>query len=72
MGATAPGAAGAAGMGGAPMGGAPGAGGKGDEDKEHRTASYVMGGDLFEVPGENLPPSVIGGAKPKKQKGAEA
>ncbi|MFD5828010.1 PPE domain-containing protein [Lentzea sp. NPDC060358] len=67
MGMTGPGAAGAAGagMGGAPMGGAPGAGGKGDDDKEHRSASYVMGGDLFEVPGENLPPSVIGAAKAK-------
>ncbi len=72
MGMTPPGAASAAGagMGGAPMGGAP-AGGKGEDDKEHRSASYIMGGDLFEVPGENLPPSVIGGAKPKKQKGPE-
>ncbi|MFI6094450.1 PPE domain-containing protein [Lentzea sp. NPDC051213] len=71
MGMTGPGAASAAGapMGGAPMGGAQG--GKGDEDKEHRSASYIMGGDLFEVPGENLPPSVIGAGKPKKQKGAE-
>lgn len=70
MGMTPPGAAAAAGMGGAPMGGAP-AGGKGEEDKEHRSASYIMGGDLFEMPGENLPPAVIGGAKPKKQKGPE-
>jgi hypothetical protein len=31
-----------------------------------------MGGDLFEVPGENLPPSVIGAAKTKKQKGSDA
>ena len=71
MGMTPPGAASAAGapMGGAPMGGP--AGGKGDEDKEHRSASYIMGGDLFEVPGENLPPAVIGGAKPKKQKGVD-
>ncbi|MEJ2858971.1 MULTISPECIES: PPE domain-containing protein [unclassified Saccharothrix] len=57
-------------MGGAPMGGAPG-GGQGDEDKEHRSAAYLRGEDIFEVPGENLPPSVIGGAKPKK-KGGEA
>lgn len=66
-----PGAASAAGagMGGAPM--APGAGGKGEDDKEHRSASYIMGGDLFELPGENLPPSVIGAAKVKKQKGSE-
>ncbi|SDJ54959.1 PPE family protein [Lentzea albidocapillata subsp. violacea] len=70
-----PGGAAAAGAGmgaGAPMGGAPGAGGRGEEDKEHRSASYIMGGDLFEVPGENLPPSVIGAAKVKKQKGAES
>ncbi|RAS66875.1 PPE-repeat protein [Lentzea atacamensis] len=68
-----PGAAAAAGAGmaGAPMGGAPAAGGRGEEDKEHRSASYIMGGDLFEVPGENLPPSVIGGAKPRK-KGPDA
>jgi hypothetical protein len=70
-----PGGAAAAGAGmgaGAPMGGAPGAGGRGEEDKEHRSASYIMGGDLFEVPGENLPPSVIGAAKVKKQKGTES
>lgn len=69
-----PGAASAAGAGmgaGAPMAGAPGAGGKGEDDKEHRSASYVMGGDLFEVPGENLPPSVIGAGKTKK-KGPDA
>ncbi|MFD4669211.1 PPE domain-containing protein [Lentzea sp. NPDC058450] len=65
-------AAGGMGAGGAPMGGAPGAGGRGEEDKEHRSASYIMGGDLFEVPGENLPPSVIGAAKAKKQKGTES
>ncbi|MER5267362.1 PPE domain-containing protein [Actinosynnema sp. NPDC002837] len=52
--------------GGAPMGGA-GAGGQGGEDKEHRAAAYIRGEDIFEVPGENLPPSVIGGAKPKKK-----
>lgn len=63
-----PGAATAAGMGpagGAPMGGA--GAGKGEEDKEHRAASYLMGGDLFEVPGEHLPPAVIGAGKPKKK-----
>ncbi|RAS70484.1 PPE-repeat protein [Lentzea atacamensis] len=61
------GAAAAAGMSpaGGPMGGP--ATGKGEEDKEHRAASYLIGGDLFEVPGENLPPSVIGAAKPKKK-----
>ncbi|MEV8440971.1 PPE domain-containing protein [Actinosynnema sp. NPDC051121] len=52
--------------GGAPMGGA-GAGGQQGEDKEHRAAAYIRGEDIFEVPGENLPPSVIGGAKPKKK-----
>ncbi len=51
--------------GGAPMGGA--AGGQQGEDKEHRAAAYIRGEDIFEVPGENLPPSVIGGAKPKKK-----
>ncbi|ANZ39960.1 hypothetical protein BBK82_31865 [Lentzea guizhouensis] len=70
MGMPAVGGAAAAGMAGAPMGGAP-MGGNREEDKEHRSASYIMGGDLFEVPGENLPPSVIGAAKPKKQKGTE-
>ncbi|MET8762361.1 PPE domain-containing protein [Lentzea sp. NPDC004782] len=72
---TGPGGATAAGAGagaGAPMGGgAPHGGGKGEDDKEHRSASYIMGGDLFEVPGENLPPSVIGGAKVKKPKGSD-
>ncbi|RKT57373.1 PPE domain-containing protein [Saccharothrix australiensis] len=65
-----PGGAAAAGapMGGAPMGGA-GAGGQGDQDKEHRSAAYIRGEDIFDVPGENLPPSVIGGAKPKKKGG---
>jgi hypothetical protein len=74
MGMSGPGGASAAGVGagGAPMGGAPGGGGgKGEDDKEHRSASYIMGGDLFEVPGENLPPSVIGAAKSKKAKGPE-
>ncbi|PSL58566.1 PPE-repeat protein [Saccharothrix carnea] len=59
-------AAGAPMAGGAPMGGAP-AGGQQGEDKEHRAAAYIRGEDIFEVPGENLPPSVIGGAKPKKK-----
>ncbi|MFE2750798.1 PPE domain-containing protein [Actinosynnema sp. NPDC059335] len=64
-----PGGAGAAASpmaGGAPMGGAP-AGGQQGEDKEHRSAAYIRGEDIFEVPGENLPPSVIGGAKPRKK-----
>ncbi|MBY8851569.1 hypothetical protein K7G98_25900, partial [Saccharothrix sp. MB29] len=53
-------------MGGAPMGGgAPG--GQGGEDKEHRAAAYIKGEDIFDVPGENLPPSVIGGAKVRKK-----
>lgn len=43
------------------------AGGRGEEDKEHRAASYLIEGDLFEVPGENLPPSVIGAVKPRKK-----
>jgi hypothetical protein len=63
-----PGGAGAAGMpmaGGAPAG-AP-AGGQQGEDKEHRAAAYLRGEDVFEVPGEHLPPSVIGGAKPRKK-----
>ena len=67
------GGAGAAGMAGAPMGGAPmGAGGRSEEDKERKSASYIMGGDLFDVPGENLPPSVIGGVKPKKKSGDQS
>jgi len=65
----APGAPGGAAGAGAPMGGAPmgGAGGGQGEDKEHRAAAYLRGEDIFEVPGENLPPSVIGGAKPRKK-----
>ena len=66
----APGMAGA-GMAGAPMGGA-GAGGRSEEDKEHKSASYIMGGDLFDMPGENLPSSVIGGVKPKKKSGDQS
>ena len=64
-----PGAAAAGGAGTAAGGGPAGgpASGKGEEDKEHRAASYLMGGDLFEVPGENLPPAVIGASKPKKK-----
>lgn len=74
VGMTPPGAAAAAGVGmgpGAMGAGAGAAGGRGQEDKERKSANYIMGGDLFEVPGENLPPSVIGGTKPKKQKGPE-
>ncbi|MEO6087733.1 MAG: PPE domain-containing protein [Umezawaea sp.] len=71
LGATgAPGTAGAP-MGGAPMGGGAGAGG-GAEDKEHKSASYIMGGDLFDMPADNLPPSVIGGVKPKKKSGDQS
>ncbi|WP_158849864.1 PPE domain-containing protein [Saccharothrix deserti] len=64
-----PGGAGAASpmAGGAPMGGGAPAGGQQGEDKEHRAAAYIRGEDIFEVPGENLPPSVIGGAKPRKK-----
>ncbi|PRY46536.1 PPE domain-containing protein [Umezawaea tangerina] len=67
----APGAAGAAGAmgGGMPMGGH--GGGRSEEDKEHKSASYIMGGDLFEVPGDDLPPSVIGGVKPAKKKSGD-
>ncbi|KOV79634.1 WXG100 family type VII secretion target [Nocardia sp. NRRL S-836] len=54
-----------AGTGGAPMGGPQG--GKGEDDKEHRSAGYIMGGDLFDMPGADLPPSVIGAAKTKKK-----
>lgn len=65
-----PGAAGAAASpfaaGGAPMGAGAPTNGQG-EDKEHRAAAYIKGEDIFEVPGENLPPSVIGGAKPRKK-----
>jgi hypothetical protein len=58
-------------MGGAPMGAA---GRPGEEDKERRSAAYIRGDNIFEVPGENLPPSVIGGAKPKAKRtgGAES
>ncbi|MEU5694127.1 PPE domain-containing protein [Actinosynnema sp. NPDC020468] len=65
--------AGNPGMGGAPMGGAGGGHGAGqDEDKERKSAAYIRGEDIFEMPGENLPPSVIGGAKPKQPKGGQS
>jgi hypothetical protein len=34
----------------------------GGEDTERKTA-YVQSEDLFDVPGDELPPSVIGGRK---------
>jgi hypothetical protein len=50
-------------------GGAPPPGGMarsaGGEDTERKTA-YVQSEDLFDVPGEDLPPSVIGGRKSPK------
>jgi hypothetical protein len=50
-------------------GGAPPPGGMarsaGAEDTERKTA-YVQSEDLFDVPGEDLPPSVIGGRKSPK------
>jgi hypothetical protein len=55
-----PGSPGGSGMG-------AGAKGKGDDDAE-RKSKYVDGEQLFQVPGGELPPSVIGGGKqPKKQ-----
>ncbi|MET0132400.1 MAG: hypothetical protein ABW215_02290 [Kibdelosporangium sp.] len=61
------GPAGAAGMGGGAMGGMGAAGGgRGGEDAE-RKMKYVDGEQIVEVPGADLPPSVIGGAKPKKK-----
>jgi hypothetical protein len=59
-----PGAPGA--MGG--MGGM-GAGGGRKEDDAERRSKYVDGEQVIEVPGADLPPSVIGGGKPKKQQG---
>ncbi|RDI31759.1 PPE domain-containing protein [Lentzea flaviverrucosa] len=56
---------GTGGTGGAPPGGP--ATGRGEEDKEHRSAGYIIGGDLFEVPGSDLPPAVIGDTRTKKQ-----
>lgn len=46
------------------MGGMGGGRGQGAEDKERNTA-YRIDDDLFEVPGTDLPPSVIGGKKPR-------
>lgn len=57
-----PGAPGA--MGG--MGGM-GAGGGRKEDDAERRSKYVDGEQVIEVPGADLPPSVIGGGKQKKQ-----
>jgi hypothetical protein len=64
-----PGTAPAGAMGGAPagaMGGAPGMGaqGQGGEEKS-RSAKYVEGGQIVEVPGADLPPPVIGEGKKK-------
>jgi uncharacterized membrane protein YgcG len=59
-----PGAPGA--MGG--MGGMGAGGGRKEEDAEHRS-KYVDGEQVVEIPGADLPPSVIGGGKPKKQQG---
>jgi hypothetical protein len=47
------------------MGGMGGGRGQGAEDKE-RSSAYRIDDDLFEVPGADLPPSVIGGKKPKQ------
>ncbi|MFI6027295.1 PPE domain-containing protein [Amycolatopsis magusensis] len=60
--------AGAAGMGGAMGGGMGAAGGRGqgEEDKERRSAAYIQGEEIFQVPGEDLPPPVIGARKQKK------
>jgi hypothetical protein len=63
-----PGGPGSAGSGQGGTGGGSGGRGKGADDTEHKS-KYANGEDLFEVPGANLPPSVIGGAKPKKQQG---
>ncbi|MBP2325041.1 hypothetical protein JOF56_005426 [Kibdelosporangium banguiense] len=63
---------GAPGQPGAPgaMGGMGGMGGGGrKEDDAERRSKYVDGEQVIEVPGADLPPSVIGGAKPKKQQG---
>jgi hypothetical protein len=46
-----------------------GAGGGRKEDDAERRSKYVDGEQVIEVPGADLPPSVIGGGKPKKQQG---
>ncbi|MER7015164.1 PPE domain-containing protein [Saccharopolyspora sp. NPDC000359] len=61
----APGQPGAAGMGAGPMG-AGAQRGRGEDDKE-RSAKYVQGGPVVEVPGADLPPPVIGEGKKKKR-----
>ncbi|MER5388794.1 PPE domain-containing protein [Saccharopolyspora sp. NPDC002686] len=58
-----PGMAGAPGMGAGAMGNR---GGRGEDDKE-RSAKYVQGGQIVEVPGADLPPPVIGEGKKKKR-----
>jgi hypothetical protein len=60
-----PGAPGAMGGG---MGGMGAGGGRKEEDAERRS-KYVDGEQVVEAVGADLPPSVIGGAKPKKQQG---
>jgi hypothetical protein len=59
------GPAGAAGMG--AMGGMGAAGGGRNQEDAERKMKYVEGEQIVEVPGAELPPSVIGGAKPKKK-----
>lgn len=58
---------------GTPMGGAPPMGGgaksPGAEDTEHKSA-YVQSEDIFDMPGGDLPPPVIGGGK-SNQKGGK-
>ncbi|GAB3456771.1 WXG100 family type VII secretion target [Actinophytocola sediminis] len=56
---------GAPGQGGGMSPGMGGGRGQGDDDKE-RSSAYRVDEDLFEVPGVDLPPSVIGGKKPKQ------
>ncbi|MGW1681915.1 PPE domain-containing protein [Saccharopolyspora sp. NPDC002376] len=57
------GAAGAPGMGGGAMGNR----GRGGEEDKERSAKYVQGGQIVEVPGADLPPPVIGEGKKKKR-----
>lgn len=59
------GPAGGAGMG--AMGGMGAAGGARNQEDAERKMKYVDGEQIIEVPGAELPPSVIGGAKPKKK-----